>query len=355
MKHDMTLFREFRCGRSAGSGACQGGFTLVELMIALVLGLLVVAGVGSVFIANKDAYRTNEALSQVQDASRTAFEFLARDVREAGSNPCGAANVASVLNSSSNDWLDWSEPFRGFDDVGDIDGLPGSGEAGEPVAGEHALRLGKAEDSGLALEAVTGPRANVTLESATTRISDGDILMVCDADKATIFQTTNYNSSNTTLVHNTGGSYSPGNATKCLNHPVPQPVSGGNCTTLSPTSYLVVPTNVVWYIGVNSSGSRSLFRARNYLSTAPAPEEMVRGVQGMQIVYHRRGENVFETATQVDAVANGWQEVDAARITLTVRSRGLNPNDPNFGTSTDRERLLRDFSTTIAIRNRLDG
>ncbi|WP_322521578.1 PilW family protein [Guyparkeria halophila] len=350
----MIISRDSRRGQFPGSGRRLGGFTLVELMIALVLGLLVIAGVGSVFIANKDAYRTNEALSQVQDASRTAFEFVARDVREAGSNPCGAANVASVLDSPSSDWLDWSQPFRGFDDVTDIDGLPGAGEIGEPVD-EHALRLGKAEDSGIALEAVTGPRANITLESATSQISDGDILMVCDADKATIFQTTNYNSNNTTLVHNTGGSYTPGNLTKCLNHPVPQLVSGGNCTTLSPTSYLVVPTNTVWYIGTNAAGTRSLFRSRNFQSTAPVPEEMVRGVEGMEIEYHRSGEDVFETATQVDAVGGGWEQVDAARITLTVRSRGLNPSDPDFGSSTDRERLQRDFSTTIAIRNRLGG
>ena len=40
----------------------DAGFTLVELMIALVLGLVVVAGVGSVFLANQNAYRTNVAL-----------------------------------------------------------------------------------------------------------------------------------------------------------------------------------------------------------------------------------------------------------------------------------------------------
>lgn len=329
----------------------QMGFTLVELLIALVLGLIVVAGVGSVFLANKDAYRTNEALSQVQDAARTSFEFLGRDIREAGFSPCGAATVASILNSGGSGWLDWSQPILGFDDARSISGLPGSGEVGEPV-GEDAIRLGKAEDSGLDLEPLNGPRANVKLKAPTTKISDGDILMVCDADKATIFQTTNYNPSNVTLVHNTG-KYTPGNATKCLNHPVPQTVSGGNCTTLSPTSYLLVPTNTVWYIGLNSAGTRSLFRARNYLSTTPEVEEMVRGVDGMQFVYHRTGENDFEDASAF--AASDWEQVDAVRLVLTVRSRGLNPNNPDFGAGVDRQRLSREFSTTVAIRNRLDG
>jgi type IV pilus assembly protein PilW len=39
---------------------------LVELMIAMVLGLLVIAGVGSLFLANKQAYQVSEGLSEYQ-------------------------------------------------------------------------------------------------------------------------------------------------------------------------------------------------------------------------------------------------------------------------------------------------
>ncbi|MCL7751030.1 PilW family protein [Guyparkeria hydrothermalis] len=348
----MTLFREFRCGRSARSGACQGGFTLVELMIALVLGLLVVAGVGSVFIANKDAYRTNEALSQVQDASRTAFEFLARDVREAGSNACGTVRVESVLESGGDELLYDLTPLEGWDDASDVDDLPASGN-GQPVAGESALRLSGTRDAGIRLEAQSSPRANIRLANdALGRIANGDVLMMCDSNKATIFQVINFNGTNPVVV-NQGSGETPGNRTKCLDHPVPQ--SPPDCTNFSASAYLVVPTNYIWYVGTNADGVRGLYRYGRAEEATSSPTEMVRGVEGMQIVYHRRDQNAFETATQVDAVANGWEQVDAVRITLTVRSRGLNPNDPNFGTSTDRERLLRDFSTTIAIRNRLDG
>src|SRR5690554_7701360 len=73
------------------------GFTLVELMIALVLGLLVIAGVGSVFLANQNAYRTNVALGEAQESARISFEFLARDIRSAGANP---DRKSTRLNSS---------------------------------------------------------------------------------------------------------------------------------------------------------------------------------------------------------------------------------------------------------------
>ncbi len=360
MIHDKIIPHDFNRDLSASGGTREEGFTLVELMIALVLGLLVVAGVGSVFIANKDAYRTNEALSQVQDASRTAFEFLARDVREAGSNPCGAASVDSVLNSADDPMLDDNSPILGWDEVADIESdedyedvdLPGAGEEGRPVGGESLIRLASAEDSGLALEPRTGVRneANVPLENPTTRISPGDILMLCDVDKATVFQVTNYNSSNRVVNHNTGKE-SPGNRTKCLNHPVPQSESGGNCSTFSPSSYLAISTNYIWYVGVNGAGGRSLYRYGRGQDAASEPAEMVRGVEGMKIEYHETDADDFVEAASV----SDWDEVDAARITLTVRSRGLNPDDPDFGAGADRERLQRNFSTTIAIRNRLDG
>jgi len=46
-----------------GKGANRG-LTLVELMLAMVLGLLVIAGVGSVYLANQQIYATSQNLSQ---------------------------------------------------------------------------------------------------------------------------------------------------------------------------------------------------------------------------------------------------------------------------------------------------
>ena len=56
-----------------------GGFTLVELMIAMVLGLVIIGGATSLIVANRQSYRTNEGLSQVQESARTAVELLSRE------------------------------------------------------------------------------------------------------------------------------------------------------------------------------------------------------------------------------------------------------------------------------------
>ena len=41
------------------------GFSLVELMIALLLGTLVVAAAGGIFIANRQTFRSTDSLGRV--------------------------------------------------------------------------------------------------------------------------------------------------------------------------------------------------------------------------------------------------------------------------------------------------
>lgn len=318
------------------------GFTLVELMIALVLGLLVVAGVGSVFLANQNAYRSNVALGEVQEGARTSFEFLAREIRAAGANPCGTSNVASVLKAGGDPMLYNNTPVQGWDDATAVAALPTSG-VGVPVAGGgDAIRLASARHSGLELEAVSTPRTTVTLPAATSAISASDILMICDIDQATIFQVTG--ASSKTLQHEENLANAVGNQTVCLNNR-----GSGGCTSFNHTSYLAVPANYIWYIGTNDAGGRSLYRFGRAQSDTSAPMEMVRGVWNMTVRYHEQGGSAYVTATNV----GNWDNVDAVRLTLTVQSGGTQPGNA-AGAGTDNQPLQRSFTSTVAIRNRLN-
>ena len=62
----------------------QAGLSLVELMIAMVIGLLLMLGVIQVFIASQAASRLSEGVARVQENGRFALDFLERDVRMAG-------------------------------------------------------------------------------------------------------------------------------------------------------------------------------------------------------------------------------------------------------------------------------
>ncbi|HEB87669.1 MAG TPA: prepilin-type N-terminal cleavage/methylation domain-containing protein [Gammaproteobacteria bacterium] len=74
----------------------QRGLTLIELMVALVISLLILAGLFTVYKSNQHANRLNEGLTRTQENGRFAVDFLGRDIRQAGF-PASDANVQKFL------------------------------------------------------------------------------------------------------------------------------------------------------------------------------------------------------------------------------------------------------------------
>lgn len=66
----------------------QGGFSVVELLIALGLGLLVVSGIVQLFVGNSRTYEIVNAQARLQENARFAFEFISRPARMAGFFGC---------------------------------------------------------------------------------------------------------------------------------------------------------------------------------------------------------------------------------------------------------------------------
>ena len=67
----------------------QSGLTLVELMVALVLGLLLLGGVTNVLVSSKQTFQANDDLGRVQENGRFALDILISDIRMAGYRPPG--------------------------------------------------------------------------------------------------------------------------------------------------------------------------------------------------------------------------------------------------------------------------
>ncbi|MGQ4879124.1 PilW family protein [Billgrantia sp. LNSP4103-1] len=63
----------------------QAGFTLIELMVALVIGLIIILGAGQLFLMGFQTFRQTELLGNKQAALTFATEMLIRDVRRASS------------------------------------------------------------------------------------------------------------------------------------------------------------------------------------------------------------------------------------------------------------------------------
>lgn len=62
----------------------QRGLTLVELMIAMVVGLLLLSGVIQIFLSSKQSYRLQEGFSRLQENGRFAMDVLTLNLRHAG-------------------------------------------------------------------------------------------------------------------------------------------------------------------------------------------------------------------------------------------------------------------------------
>lgn len=62
----------------------NNGFSLVELMIAMVLGLFLVAGVGTVYLSAKKTFAVNEQVSGLDENARVALRTLTQHIEHAG-------------------------------------------------------------------------------------------------------------------------------------------------------------------------------------------------------------------------------------------------------------------------------
>jgi prepilin-type N-terminal cleavage/methylation domain-containing protein len=66
----------------------QRGVTLIELMVAMALGLLIIGAVGYVYLQGSQGFRVQDAQSRMQEDARFIIDTVGRDVRMAGSFGC---------------------------------------------------------------------------------------------------------------------------------------------------------------------------------------------------------------------------------------------------------------------------
>ena len=345
----------------------QPGFSLVELMVAMALGLLLVVGVGTVYLGSRQTYIQQEALARMQEGARYAFELLTLDIRQAGYTGCAPIDdTFSTLNGT--DWYNnlSALPLAGYESGA---GLPT--DVSGALANTDAVSVLRVdENSDYFVDSHNGPSAQFQLQ-ANHDLKEGQILTVVppDCSQAIVFQMTNVNDNDTidVVVHNTGES-SPGNSTKCLADPA-DPVCASESTfpNLPENSRIMRLIGNIYYLGTGESGQPALFRESLGVSGGNAQasaSELVEGVEDMEILYGEdtTGDNNVDSYVAADAAVD-WSNVLAVRVSLLMRSVENNVVSDsqqiefagetiNAGVGADR-RLRKVFTTTIAVRNRL--
>lgn len=341
----------------------QRGFSLIELMIAMVLGLIVSGAAVALFFSNSRTYASTESLGRIQENARTAFELMARDVRESAGNACGTVmnNTANVLDDQATTWFaNFNGGIRGYGGTTPMVGLDfGTSVRGTRVSGTDALDLSSVFSDGVTIEDHNPTSASIKLNTVNHGMADGDIAMACDADHAAIFQIVGAQSGiNVNIVHGTGNSVSPGNCSKGLGLPVVcNPVGNsyqfgcafGNNVASVPcsdpanrwTAILAKLRASRWYIG-NDGGTpnrSSLFQMVRIGSVETAIE-VADGVNNMTLSYLERDATDYVDA----ALVAHWTNVVAVRIELEMEGQDI--------VGTDGQALARNFDHTVTIRNR---
>lgn len=334
----------------ATSVRLQSGFSIVELMVALLLGLVLLGGVISIFLTNQQAFRTNENLGRLQENARISFELMARELRQAGGNPCGASLTANLLNNSTTDWtVNWDAGvLQGFEGNIAATGIVSTGAGvGERVAGTDAIKvISGSMFNGVTITSHVGADARITLNVSNHGFAAGNVVMVCDGESAAITRLTAVSTGTPGTVTHLEGAGIADNCSRGLRFPTQCAQPTGNIRNLAAGGFVNRLTASTWYIGNNARGGRSLYR----VSLGGGTEEIADGVTDMQIDYLVRdgtgslGTNWVQAATITDWSPGNTSQVVAARLQMSLQSANV--------VGTDQTPLRRQFIHVVNLRNR---
>lgn len=310
-----------------GAKACdslvksQTGLTLVELMVAITIGLIITAAVAQVYVSSRTSYTLEEGMARVQESGRFAMEFLAYDLRMAGYSGCNSKLPASLITnnvdppSDANSMTpagisahrytgsgiastDWSPSLpTGFFAGGEV-------KAGTDVV---VVKYGSPQDTTVAdnMIAENGNIQILPADQARLEIEADDVLMVSDCQKADIFRATSVSnaSSKKTIAHTSGN-------------------TDVNLSKLyGMDAQLMKLISRAYYIGTATNGQPALFRVSLGRNLVLDREELVQGIEHMRFAFAEDTDNnripdVYRTANNVV----DWTKVYGVRVGFLVRT-----------------------------------
>jgi len=82
----------------------QQGLSLIELMVAMTISLILMAGVGQIYIGTKASYHLQNGLGRLQENARYALDILSHNIGQAGYTTSGVGlNSFNSADSKENE------------------------------------------------------------------------------------------------------------------------------------------------------------------------------------------------------------------------------------------------------------
>ncbi|MET0086160.1 MAG: PilW family protein [Sedimenticola sp.] len=311
------------CLKQHGIGDRQLGVGLVDLLVAMLISLLLLAGIGQIYVSSRAANEYSDNLSRLNENARFAISLLTKNLRMAGHLPCEPLRFSSVVSDSAiNDFIDFSRSIEGVDQVSDAaadDWYAGA------VDGTDALKIifsGDKEDRSFTVQSHVPGSAAIKLSSSMHSFKEGMYITVCDSEHGALFQNSSSPKWGYDLFHEAGGG---GNCTANLGYPTE--CGSGRGHTFSEGSQVAELQGRVFYIGASKSGAgRSLyqrplsFEGKSGIYTADK-EELVEDVENLQLLYGidstADDDSVPDRYVRADSVTD-WSRVVAVQLWVIV-------------------------------------
>lgn len=341
----------------------QRGLSLIELMVAMVIGLVITGAVLQVFISNKNTFVTQNASGHLQENGRFALQYLAGVIRPAGVGMGFRLEEEQICvvaaNNDSTAWAAMGRPVWG-------QRVTAAGSLG--LVGSDELTLSSTDDCDSFLadgEYVRpGGNANAKVTAYCPSMQQDAAVMVTDMEKAVILRITNKpngnGNGNVTLTHAAGNNDKDA---KCGGFKFSEIVFANPARVLGfgNKTFFVAETDRPAATG---GFVRALF-VRDNTAKPAAITEIVEGVENMRISYGVTSEisvgvESYLSATEVET-AKRWGDVHTLKIDLLLVNDERVPGAKGQTISFDGAavaadgRLRKVFSTVVALRNRIEN
>lgn len=338
------------------------GFSLVELMVSIVIGLILIAGVLSIFVSSKVTYTTNEKTGRLQENGRVALDFFSHDLRSSGYQGC-ARNMNYTAAIKSPGSLLWSFvfPLQGFESDGAGAFAPTLPITLNPAPVKDSdivvIRMPVRDTRMTRVESAMASSTSdiVVLDTTPAPAAAGQVMMISDCENYSVFQATAYTAGtpNGTIAHTATGS-NPGNLTNDLG------------SAYRAGARVIALQTVIYYVGNDpATGEPGLYRQTG--ATQPA-QLLIDGIQALQVAYGEdtNSDRIADKYYAANGVSN-WYDVVSVTLSMLVRSEesGTNYDGNSYSLlATDiggktlgpykdrRQRMV--FTNTVALRNRVE-
>lgn len=342
------------------------GFSLIELMVAMAISLLLLAGVVAIFVSSKASYETTQRLSRIQENGRFALNTIMTDLRASGFVGCARQPTylsTSLNNSTTLQWNFLAGPVTGFQATGANVWSPAmDASIPSPLSGSDVLvvRVPVRERVPLPLTTDVGsPTNTLQIAAGSGAVETGDIVLAYSCEAISVFQVSSFATGTGVISHivNASGQV-PGNATATVNYAYRRAVT--QVVPVETVAYFVAPSSRVGDASDPApAGTTSLWRRRGL----NAAEELVEGIEQVQVQYgiDTNGDVIVDEYRTANNVTD-WNDVISVSVALLVRAL------EEYGPDTDRrsyslldvtvaapgDRRLREvFTATASIRNRV--